>query len=81
MDFCQKLSQSLVVASKRKPPTDLCKRAGQKDIQPINIFINVIIKSLEVISMGLRSDDLKGNFPTAPWDHDSKSTATLLYMD
>ena len=35
-----------------------------------------IVKSLEVISMGLHSNELSRNFATASWDQDSKCTAT-----
>ena len=37
-----------------------------------------IIKSLEVIGMGLHKSELSDNFADASWDHDSKCTAISL---
>ena len=75
------VSKSIVEASRRKPLTDLCKtcwaerRSAYQHFYQCFIFI---IKSLEVISMGLHANELTENFATASWDHDSKSTAASL---
>ena len=76
--------KTIAEANKRKPLIDLCKtrwterRSAYQHFYQCYVFI---IKSLEVISMGLHSDELSGKFATASWDQDSKSMATSLLHD
>ena len=75
------VSKSIAEASRRKPLVDLRKTRwaeGHSAYQRFYQCFIFIIKSLEVICMGLHTSDLTGNFATASWDHDSKSIATSL---
>ena len=75
------VSKSIAEASRRKPLIDLCKTRWAERHSAYQHFyqcFTFIIKSLEVISMGLHTSELTGNFATASWDHDSKSIATSL---
>ena len=84
MDFCLRLCQSLLLKpAEENHSLTYVRPAGQKEISAYQHFYQcfiLIIKSLEVISMGLHTSELAGNFATASWDHDSKSTdASLLH--
>ena len=75
------VSKSIAEASRRKPLIDVCKtRRAERHWAHQHFYqcFILIIKPLEVISMGLHTNELTGNFATASWDHDWKSTAASL---
>ena len=65
----------------RKPLIDLCRTCWAERHSAYQHFYQCytfIIKSLEVISLGLHCNELSQNFVNAFWDTRSKSTATSL---
>ena len=75
------VSKSLVESNKRKPLIDMCKTRWAERHSAYQHFYQCyvfIVKSLEVIGMGLHKSELSDNFADASWDHDSKCTAISL---
>ena len=74
------VSKSLVEFNKRKPLLDVCKTRAERHLLYQHFYqcYVFIIKSLEIIGMGLHKNELSNNFSDASWDQDSKSTAISL---
>ena len=75
------VSKSPVDSNRRKPLIDVCKTRWAERHSAYQHFYQCyvfIIKSLEVIGMGIHKSELSDHFADASWDHDSKSTAISL---
>ena len=67
--------------NRRKPLIDLCRTRWAERHSAYQHFyqsLSFVIQALEIIALGLHSNELSANFATATWDTDSKSTANSL---